>query len=332
MLLAGGYVSAARQTAAAGGLPLDAADLNKPASANLATPSGQEAMTYDVVRKAKSDINGAAIELRAVEASLGKERAGFASGQLALQSAKRLQMPQALQWFEKADPAQLTSEQWEWWTRSALRTRQWQEVERITRLMPAEVADKPARQYWRARSLKQLGRTSEATSLFVKASQGHHYYALLSLEEIGNSLSTPASRINPDEASINRLQNQPGIRRALALFNLSERYRKPEFRTDAQREWRWSMRGRRDADLLAAAELARRQGFYDMAIYSAERTQTDHDFSLRYLTPYREVTQRYAKQLGIDDALGLRPDPSGKPFHHHGTLGRWRFRPDAADA
>ncbi|HJU50091.1 MAG TPA: transglycosylase SLT domain-containing protein, partial [Pseudogulbenkiania sp.] len=67
-------------------------------------------------------------------------------------------------------------------------------------------------------------------------------------------------------------------------------------------EWRWAMRTLPDNQLLAAAELARRHNFYDMAIYSAERTRDEHDFSLRYLTPYRDITRRYAKQLEIDDA------------------------------
>jgi soluble lytic murein transglycosylase len=67
-------------------------------------------------------------------------------------------------------------------------------------------------------------------------------------------------------------------------------------------EWRWAMRGRNDMELLAAAEIGRREAFYDMAIYSAERTREDHDYSLRYLTPYRDITQRYARQLDVDDA------------------------------
>ena len=98
------------------------------------------------------------------------------------------------------------------------------------------------------------------------------------------------------------MSEEPAIKRSLALLDLAERYAKPEFRADAQREWRWAMRNRSDIELLAAAEVGRRASFYDMAIYSAERTKEEHDYSLRYLTPYRDVTQRYAKQLDIDDA------------------------------
>ncbi|MDE1712170.1 transglycosylase SLT domain-containing protein, partial (plasmid) [Chromobacterium amazonense] len=168
--------------------------------------------------------------------------------------------------------------------------------------MPQDLASKPSWRYWLARSLKQQGKPAEALPLFSQASVGHNYYALLSLEELGNSLSASASKTTPTSQDVSKLKSDPAIRRSLALLSVAEIYTKPEFRTDAQREWRWAMRGRNDMELLAAAEIARKEGFYDMAIYSAERTKEEHDFSLRYLTPYREVTQKYARQLDIDDA------------------------------
>ena len=302
LLLAGNFVSQARQLADATNLPLSNATLSNPASASADTPGGQEAMVFGIVSKARSDLGGAASRLAAVESSLSKDRSAFAWGQLALLSARKQAMGQALQWYAKADPQQLTADQWEWWARAALRGEQWAVLEQITRNMPSNVASKPAWQYWRARSLKQLGRGSEAPALFAKASIGHHYYALLSLEELGNTLSTPASKTVPGNADIAAMRANPAIQRALALLDISNNEGRAELRSDAQREWRWAMRGRNDMELLAAAEIARRAAFYDMAIYSAERTREDHDYSLRYLTPYRDITQRYARQLDVDDA------------------------------
>ncbi|SMF11546.1 lytic transglycosylase domain-containing protein [Pseudogulbenkiania subflava] len=301
--LVGNYLTSARKLATATGLTLDASALARPASADASTPGGQEILVYDIVRnKGRANLDAAADSLRALEPSLSRERAGFAWGQLALLSAKRQQMAQALSWFAQADATQLTDEQWEWWARSTLRIAQWGVLEQVTRSMPANLAAKPVWQYWRARALQALGRGSEATSLLVQASDGHQYYATLAREELGTLLSASPSAKSPGEEDIGTLNAQPGVRRALALFHLAEDYRKPEFRNDARNEWRWSMRNLPDSQLLAAAELARRHSFYDMAIYSAERTRTEHDFSLRYLTPYRDITRRYAKQLDIDEA------------------------------
>ncbi|MEO9383502.1 lytic transglycosylase domain-containing protein [Chromobacterium phragmitis] len=302
LLLAGNFLTQARQLASDTQLPLDNAALSKPSIASAATAGGQEAMLYEAVRKGKADLDGAASMLLRMEKEISPDRAGFGWGQLALLSARKHLAGQALQWFDKADPRQLTSDQWEWWARSALRLEQWTQLDGIIRRMPAAVSAKPAWRYWQARSLKQLGRSAEAAPLFSQASVGHNYYALLSLEELGNSLSASASKTGPNSDDVSRMKADPAIRRSLALLNVAEIYTKPEFRTDAQREWRWAMRGRNDMQLLAAAEIARKENFYDMAIYSAERTKEEHDFSLRYLTPYREVTQKYARQLDIDDA------------------------------
>ncbi|OHX16362.1 lytic transglycosylase domain-containing protein [Chromobacterium sphagni] len=302
LLLAGNFLSQARQLAADTQLPLDNAALNKPANANLATDGGQEAALFEIERKAKTDLDGAAASLSRMEKDLDPARSGFGWGQLALLAARKQQAGQALQWFDKADPRQLTADQWEWWARSALRLEQWTQLDAIIRRMPAAVSAKPAWRYWQARSLQQQGKPAEAAPLFSQASVGHSYYALLSLEELGNSLSASASKTTPTSQDLDKMKSDPAIRRSLALLSVAEIYTKPEFRTDAQREWRWAMRGRNDMELLAAAEIARKEGFYDMAIYSAERTKEEHDFSLRYLTPYRDVTQKYARQLDIDDA------------------------------
>jgi soluble lytic murein transglycosylase len=66
------------------------------------------------------------------------------------------------------------------------------------------------------------------------------------------------------------------------------------------REWNWSLRGRDDRFLLAAARLAEKSGLYDRAISAADRTVQEHDYSLRYLTPYRERIEPNARERGLD--------------------------------
>jgi soluble lytic murein transglycosylase len=68
------------------------------------------------------------------------------------------------------------------------------------------------------------------------------------------------------------------------------------------REWLWAIRDFDDKQLLAAAEIARRNAIYDRAINTAERTVALHDFDLRYLAPYRDVLKARASELGLDEA------------------------------
>jgi len=73
-------------------------------------------------------------------------------------------------------------------------------------------------------------------------------------------------------------------------------------RTESLREWISAVRGLPDDGLLLAADFARRQGLYDRAINTAERTRDLHDFELRFLAPYRELAQRAAEENGVDEA------------------------------
>ena len=68
-------------------------------------------------------------------------------------------------------------------------------------------------------------------------------------------------------------------------------------------EWRWAVRGMDDRTLLAAAELARRNGIWDRAINTADRTVAAHDFTLRYPTPYGDVLSKQARVRHLDEPL-----------------------------
>jgi soluble lytic murein transglycosylase len=300
LLEAGGNLTQARTLAAQAELGIDAAfDPRLPASENS---QASEATLLALLARLRSDPDGVAARLQQQEGVLGPERAQFLWGQLALAVAKRQSASQAQQWFAKSDPKQLTQEQWEWWARSALRNEQWSTLESITASMPANVAAMPAWRYWRARALKALGRAPEATPLFAEASRSTGFYGVLAQEELGNTLETAPPANKPAPADFDHVSSAPSVKRARMLLDIADRLGRPELRTDAQREWKWAMRERPDIELLAAAELARRDGWYDIAIDTAERTKEIHDFSLRYLAPYRDITERYATQLGVDQA------------------------------
>src|SRR5690606_3095341 len=114
-------------------------------------------------------------------------------------------------------------------------------------------------------------------------------------EDLGGKVQAPAAAYTPTEQDIAAIAARPGIRRALALFQL-------DVRLEAVREWLWAIRGLNDRQLLAAAELARRNAVYDRAINTAERTVFEHDFGLRYLAPYRDQLRAAARQLDLDEA------------------------------
>lgn len=209
--------------------------------------------------------------------------------------AARRHEGRALAWFEQAGEVTASDFQREWWVRAALRAGAWPTVRRVIDSMGDDARSQPVWRYWRARALLAGGQRAAANAVFLPLSREHHYYGQLAQEELGTVLQAPAVNIKMGGDDIAAIALQPGIARAQALFELG-------LRQEATLEWNWATRELADAQLLAAAELARRKEWYDRAIYTAERTRDVHDFELRFLAPYRELAQQAARENDIDEA------------------------------
>ena len=57
-----------------------------------------------------------------------------------------------------------------------------------------------------------------------------------------------------------------------------------------------------DRELLAAADLAKRNQIWDRAINTADRTKSEHDYTLRFLAPYGDQVRTAARDQALDDA------------------------------
>lgn len=253
--------------------------------------AGREMALYALSRLARTDPDKAAERVE----QLGNWPAADlrAAWQLIALAAARKHHPQASKWFESAGNDDAAPETRAWAVRAALRQQDWQRaLERID-VLPER--NEVTWRYWRARALSELGRKQEANAQWIAIADGHDYYNLLAREELGAIAEPPNIQYHPNDNEVRSVSSLPGIQRALALLEGG-------WRTEAIREWAWAMRGLPDQRLLAAAELARRQGWYDRAIYAAERTRTLHDFSLRYLAPYHEIIEPQAERTGLEAA------------------------------
>lgn len=73
-----------------------------------------------------------------------------------------------------------------------------------------------------------------------------------------------------------------------------------ELRWQGKREWKKVIASFDDKQLLAAAEFANQKGWNDLAINTADDTRGVHDFSLRYLMPYKKLMTNAANVQGVD--------------------------------
>ena len=264
------------------------------ATASWSSRAWREVGFFALSRLARTDSVVAARALEPQLQSLSEEDQRYAWGLLALQAA-RSHEPQALPWFEKAGGIGLSRAQREWWARAALRGGDWRAVLWTISGMNEEDRSQPVWQYWQARALKALGQGPAANRIFAPLSREHHYYGLLAGEELGAVMGAQTVNIKVSGKEIDAVARDAGIARALALYEL-------ELRIDATNEWIWAVRNFDDRRLLAAAELARRRGWHDRAINTAEQTRELHDFELRFIAPYRELASKEARENRLDEA------------------------------
>jgi soluble lytic murein transglycosylase len=259
-----------------------------------ASRAGRELAAFAIQRLASNDPRVAADELEKIKGKLQEPERQWAWSQIALQAAKK-HMTETVGWYANAGKTPLSDEAAQWKVRAALRAQEWGVVRETIEAMPPALAALPEWTYWLGRAMKAGGRTTEADALFAKIAGQTHFYGNLADEELGRTVLPPPKAAATTAEEQKAAQDNLGIRRALAFFRL-------DLRTEAVKEWNWALRGMSDRELLAAANLAKRNQIWDRAINTADRTKNEHDFSLRFLAPYGETVRPAAQNQSLDDA------------------------------
>jgi peptidoglycan lytic transglycosylase len=263
-------------------------------SLDFESRGGREMVLFALVKLAKSSPSQAYFQYSKINDHLGDAERGYVLGHIAYQAARK-QDPVALRWYKEAGNAQFSDPQLAWRVRAALRLLDWDEVLASVNAMSPVEQHEPSWRYWKARALIALGQAEEANELLVPLSAEHNLYGQLALEEIGSVISVPPTTYRASAEDVRAAERQPGIQRALALYRMG-------LRTEGTREWIWTIRGTDDRQLIATAEVARRNEIYDRAINTADKTVEVHDFDLRYLAPFRDVMRTYTAPLNLDEA------------------------------
>ncbi|HEX6592379.1 MAG TPA: transglycosylase SLT domain-containing protein [Moraxellaceae bacterium] len=265
--------------------------LKKPSNAGRLQ---QELAVFAIARLARSDVDAAYAQLQQWLPRLNDTVTLYAWRRLATTTAFRLDA-RALEWYDKSGRRDWNEYSTEWLLRIAIRNQDWNRFLDGLAQLPDERQQERSWRYWRARALEAQNQVAAANKILALLSVDDDYYGLLARDRLGPVVGPAKTIYKVRDEDWRRVQASAGLQRALLLNAM-------DLRTEATREWNWSLRGADDRLLLAAAETANEAGWYDRAIYAAERTKTLHSYELRYLAPYRDVTRDYAGQVGLDEA------------------------------
>ena len=267
---------------------------------DASSPASVELYLYAVARLARSDASRAAELLEKQAAQLSPNDRAYAWAEVGLYGGMQHE-PATLSWFQRADNALLNDTQAAWKTRAALRAGNWLQVRETIQVMSSTEQREPPWRYWLARAYEKKpfeGSAELARSLKESLARENNFYALLSAEELGTPGTTARPNwqgYKPTKAEVDAMGSRAGMQRVLALYRL-------ELKPEGLREWAFATRNFNDQELLAAAELARRNNIPDRAISAADRTLALHDFSQRFPIPYRDSLQPSASSNQLDEA------------------------------
>jgi len=286
---------------AAGGMtPSEARAIGRAASERgfdtMARRLGGEDPIAEIVKTAKVDPAKAYREFLLTSSRYSKENQAVAWGVIGQFLAKKLdpnaddayRLQQELGYNEL-----LSVESQEWKVRAGLRAKDWSLVKNAIEGMNPIVRSKdPAWTYWYGRALKAQGQDAKAKESFEFIDEQYNFYGQLAREELGKSNHAP-SRTKVTEQEIDAMASRKGFVRSERLYAMNLRF-------EGNREWNWELRNMTDKQLLAAAEYAKRIQLFDRVVNTADRTKQEHDFSLRYPTPFRDELSPIARQIDLN--------------------------------
>ena len=239
--------------------------------------------------------------------------------------------------FDNSYGVPFTPEEAEVYARQAVRFGSWESVIRAIDSMTVSQKQEDRWQYWLARASENRGDNASkqtAKSIYQRlAAAGDEYHNLLAKDHLGIRYNEAQDKAQPSANDLQRLNQDIHFRRAFTLKNINA--------GDSYiiREWNWAVRQaylkKDDGLLLAAAKRATDMGWYDRAIYAAERTSSKHNYDYRYATPHRNLVVSHSQNAGIDPAwaYGLMRQESRFVSHarsHVGAGGLMQIMPDTA--
>lgn len=319
---------------------IQANPLNYLWSAPKATAEDHAYLIYAMGRLADSDLNGAISSVkRAAEGTPADVQkalyrsVGYIGGTTVMKNNFNREV---LNYLDLSYGLPFSAEEAEIYARQAIRFGAWESVIRAIDAMSVSQKQEDRWQYWLARASEQRGDASSkrtAQDIYRKLAVGDDYHNLLARDKIGQSYNNIPSNVQPSSQDAQRLSQDIHFSRAFALRNInaSDSY--------INREWNWAVRQaylkHDDGMILAAAKRATDMGWYDRAIYAADRTTKQHNYALRYAMPHQNYVVSHSRNAGIDPAwaYGLMRQESRfvtSARSHVGAGGLMQIMPDTA--
>lgn len=200
-----------------------------------------------------------------------------------------------LQRLKRIPVADRTKEGNAWLARLAMRSQDWPALlEASAALESVEGSDDEwdTWLYWQARSLERLKQTAEAKAVYARLAKNSTYYGFLAADQLQQDYA------NLEDAPPDRTQRVQGIQK-LAVFKRWQEWNAIGDRSQARKEWFRLLQAMDKEGVLAAAELALRQGDANLAIWTVSKVKDWNSVDVRFPLMYEQIVMDQARSQGI---------------------------------
>ena len=202
-------------------------------------------------------------------------------------------------WLNKISDKNSDETVQQWRARSAIREDNWPAITSAINRMSEEEQKNFRWQYWLASGKEQQGDKKAAKQDFYQLAQNRSYYGFLAADKMDMPYEFQIAPLNPDNDSLNKIAQHPGILRAREFYLLGRT-------TEARREWYFTTQKQFDNDDRAiAAKIAQQWGWHNRAIITMAHTDERNDIALRFPVLQKERVTKYSKEQKLQPAYTL---------------------------
>ena len=187
--------------------------------------------------------------------------------------------PEALQYFDLVEPADLDDPAREWWARAALWSKDWKLAAHIIAAMSDTDRLSARWRYWLARISEETHDLKEAQPLYEAILPDDNYYSAMAAAPLDRPLLPHPQSLPDNKQALTELEQNPVFERAHELLLCG-------MRPEALVEWQYGYEPLNTDARAQSVRLAANWGWYDQAVTVATSLHIFNDYSLLYPRPY----------------------------------------------
>ena len=179
--------------------------------------------------------------------------------------------------------------------RVALRYGDWDLLKIIVESFPLQIQKLPTWKYWEAQRLLTEGKKTESGRLLDSIKPPWSFYGMLSGEELAriyNPKKHIAYRIPIQEQNYMKIVNSPSFRLAVLFYELG-------FYKEGRLQWESVLSNQSDKSLISISKYVSSLNILDRSISAALKTKNEHNFYLRFPTPFQKIVNKEAYTRNI---------------------------------